>query len=151
MLALHTVLNQSGLITHNKKCCHFCFLLFSGRVESRDNICIIEHHLIDRTTHVCIWQSFIFLLLTCSEIDHPRTLFYWIIGDPCLNLPKRLKNTGLTLNLSTFLPFVLWNLSEGRRCLGMFLCQHLAFIFRVVTGWKRELSRSKQIKIIQQS
>lgn len=55
----------------------------------------------------------------------------------------------LTLNLSTFLPFVLWNLSEGSIC--MFLCRHLAFIFRVVTGWKRELSRSKQIKLIQQS
>lgn len=27
----------------------------------------------------------------------------------------------------------------------------LAFIFRVVTRWKRELSRSKQIKLIQQS
>ena len=28
MLALHIVLNQSGLITHNKKCCHFCLKTF---------------------------------------------------------------------------------------------------------------------------
>ena len=78
---------------------------------------------------------------------------YTICGSNNCKFKKhnRLKNTGLTLNLSTFLPFVLWNLSEGRICLGMFLCQHLAFIFRVVTRWKRELSRSKQIKLIQQS
>ena len=77
---------------------------------------------------------------------------YTICGSNICKFKKhnRLKNTGLTLNLSTFLPFVLWNLSEGRICLGMFLCQHLAFIFRVVTRWKRELSRSKQIKLIQQ-
>ena len=58
MLALHIVLNQFSLITHNKKCC--------------------------QTTHVCIWQSLIFLLLTCSEIDHPPSLFYWIIGTHAL-------------------------------------------------------------------
>ena len=40
------------------------------------------------TTHACIWQSLIFLLLKCSEIDHPPSLFDWIIGDPCLNLPE---------------------------------------------------------------
>ena len=32
------------------------FLLFSGRVESRDNICIIEHHLIDRN-HTCMYLA----------------------------------------------------------------------------------------------
>ena len=59
MLALHIVLNQSGLITHNKKCCHFClktFLLLSGYVESRDNIYIIEHDLIDRN-HTCMYLA----------------------------------------------------------------------------------------------
>lgn len=78
---------------------------------------------------------------------------YTICGSNNCKFKKhiRLKNTGLTLNLSTFLPFVLWNLAEGRICLSMFLCQHLAFIFIVVTGWKRELSRSKQIKLIQQN
>ena len=78
---------------------------------------------------------------------------YTICGSNNCKFKKhnRLKNTGLTLNLSTFLPFVLWNLSEGRICLGMFLCQHLAFIFRVVTGWKRKTSRTKQIELIQQS
>ena len=78
---------------------------------------------------------------------------YTICGSNNCKFKKhnRLRNTGLTLNLSTFLPFVLWNLSEGRICLGMFLCQHLAFIFRVVTGWKRKTSRTKQIELIQQS
>jgi len=45
MLALHIVVNQSCLITHNKKVLQFLFknfLLFSGRVESRDNICMIK-------------------------------------------------------------------------------------------------------------
>ena len=32
------------------------FLLFSGRVESRDNICIIENHLIDRN-HTCMYLA----------------------------------------------------------------------------------------------
>ena len=32
------------------------FLLFSGRVESRDNICIIEHHLLDRN-HTCMYLA----------------------------------------------------------------------------------------------
>ena len=32
------------------------FLLFPGGVESRDNICIIENHLIDRNT-TCIYQA----------------------------------------------------------------------------------------------
>ena len=32
------------------------FLLFSGRVESRDNICIIENHLIDRN-QTCIYLA----------------------------------------------------------------------------------------------
>ena len=32
------------------------FLLFSGRVESRENICIIEHHLIDRN-HTCMYLA----------------------------------------------------------------------------------------------
>ena len=32
------------------------FLLFSGRVESRDNICVIEHDLIDRN-HACMYLA----------------------------------------------------------------------------------------------
>ena len=32
------------------------FLYFSGRVESRDNICIIEKHQIDRN-HTCIYLA----------------------------------------------------------------------------------------------
>ena len=46
-------------MTQNKKVLPFFFknvLLFSGRVESRDNICIIENHLIDRN-HTCIYLA----------------------------------------------------------------------------------------------
>ena len=32
------------------------FLLFSGRVESRDNICLIEKHQIDRN-HTCMYLA----------------------------------------------------------------------------------------------
>ena len=57
MLALHIVVNQSGLITHNNVAFLFKdFLLFSGRVESRNNICIIEYHLIDRN-HTCMYLA----------------------------------------------------------------------------------------------
>ena len=64
MLALHIVLNQSGLMTQNKKVLPFFFknvLLFSGRVETRDNICIIENHLIDRNhTYMYLAKSHLF-------------------------------------------------------------------------------------------
>ena len=58
MLALHIVLNQSVLITQQKVLPFLFkdFLLFSGRVESRDNICIIEHDLIDRN-HTCMYLA----------------------------------------------------------------------------------------------
>ena len=61
------------------------FLLFSGRVESRDNICIIEHHLIDRN-HTCMYLAKSHLSTAYVLRDRPPpSLVYWIIGDPCLN------------------------------------------------------------------
>ena len=56
MLALHIILNQSGLITQQKVLPFMLkeFLLFSDTVESRDNICIIEKHQIDRN-HTCMY------------------------------------------------------------------------------------------------
>ena len=46
------------------------FLLFSGRVESRDNICIIEHHLIDRN-HTCVYLAKSHLSTTYVLRDRP--------------------------------------------------------------------------------
>ena len=43
------------------------FLLFSGRVESRDNLCIIEKHH-GQTPHM-------YVVFKCSEIDHPNHFF----------------------------------------------------------------------------
>ena len=62
-------------MTQNKKVLPFFFkivLLFSGRVETRDNICIVENHLIDRN-HTCMYlaKSHSFTA-KCSEIDHPH-------------------------------------------------------------------------------
>ena len=48
------------------------------------------------TTHVTIWQSLIFLMLKCSEIDHSRSLFDWIFGGPRLNLPELEKDCPIT-------------------------------------------------------
>ena len=36
------------------------FLLLSGRVESRDKMCILENHQLNTNDIVCIWQSLIF-------------------------------------------------------------------------------------------
>ena len=38
------------------------------------------------------------LALKCSEIDHPQSLFDWIIGDPCLNLPENSISGSIRVN-----------------------------------------------------
>ena len=50
------------------------FLFFSDHVESRDNICIIEKHQIDRS-HTCMYLVKSHLSNKCSEIDHAPSLF----------------------------------------------------------------------------
>ena len=46
------------------------FLFFSDRVVSRDNICIIEKHQIDRS-HTCMYLAKSHVPnIKCSEIDH---------------------------------------------------------------------------------
>ena len=51
------------------------FLLVSDSMESRDNICMIGKHQIDRN-HTCIWQSLIFLVLKCQRQTTP--IFFWL-------------------------------------------------------------------------
>ena len=59
-------------------------------MESRDNICIIEHHLIDRN-HTCMYLAKFHLSNAYVLRDRPPpSLFYCFIGDPCLNLPELL-------------------------------------------------------------
>ena len=58
------------------------FLLFSDSMESRDNIYIIGKH-------QCMYLAkFIFLVLKCSEIDHPHLIFTGSFWGPCLNFPE---------------------------------------------------------------
>ena len=68
------------------------FLLFSDRVESRDNICMIEkkkQKTIDRNhTGMYLAKSHLSSAYKWSEIDHPPSLFHWIIFGPCLNLSE---------------------------------------------------------------
>ena len=51
------------------------FLLFSGRVESRDNICIIEHHLIDRN-HTCMYLAKFHLSTAYVLRDRPPPITF---------------------------------------------------------------------------
>ena len=57
-------------------------------MESSDNIGIIGKNQIDRNhACTCIWQSLIFLVLKCSEIDHPHLFFTESFWGTCPNFP----------------------------------------------------------------
>ena len=65
----------------------FCFLAVWSHVTT---FAQLKNTKLTETTRVCIWQSLIFLVLKCSEIDHPHIFFTESFGAHAL-LPEYAK------------------------------------------------------------